>query len=209
MLITTLMEEFYRKIDTFNRSDEGYMYILFNIYRYDQSERGIKFSKEAYDQISLLFEEFKNEINDLISNLDIIGKGNLKYLSMKLDYNNYYSEREIESMHKNQRNYGGGGDDDGVDNNEDENEEEYNEDIDEEDNNNNNYSYHYEENDENKIGRNVEQGQLDNLEEEIKHSYNDMINQSNRGNMNDILNEEDINVDGNEEDYEVVNTRLK
>jgi len=26
------------------------------------------------------------------------GKGNLKYLSMKIDYNNYYSEREIANV---------------------------------------------------------------------------------------------------------------
>jgi hypothetical protein len=50
-----------------------------------------------------LFEEFKNEITELINNLELIGKGNLKFLAMKLDYNYYYSEREIENIHKKQQ----------------------------------------------------------------------------------------------------------
>ena len=68
----------------------------------DQIDRE-KFSREAYNQISLLYEEFKNEITELINNLDLFGKGNLKFLAMKLDYNSYYSQREIENFHKKQR----------------------------------------------------------------------------------------------------------
>jgi hypothetical protein len=75
----------------------------FTIFRFEQSEREIKFSKEAYNQITTLFEEFKNEITELINNLELIGKGNLKFLAMKLDYNYYYSEREIENIHKKQQ----------------------------------------------------------------------------------------------------------
>jgi len=83
----------------------------------DQIDRE-KFSREAYNQISLLYEEFKNEITELINNLDLFGKGNLKFLAMKLDYNSYYSQREIENFHRKhrERNY--------LDKNDDEEEEE-------------------------------------------------------------------------------------
>ena len=49
------------------------------------------FSNEAAKQISNLFEEFKNNIIELIKNIEYFGKDNLKYLAMKLDFNNYYS----------------------------------------------------------------------------------------------------------------------
>ncbi len=49
-----------------------------------------------------MFEDYKNDITDLINNLDLLGKGNLKYLAMKLDYNNYYSDREAEINNRNQ-----------------------------------------------------------------------------------------------------------
>jgi hypothetical protein len=51
-----------------------------------------------------MFEEFKNQIYELITSLDLIGKGNLKFLSMKLDYNYYYTERENEKNYKNENN---------------------------------------------------------------------------------------------------------
>ncbi len=114
VLITTLFEEYYRNMDSFNYSGREYD-------GYDQSE--IKFSKEAYNQISILFEDFKNEITELINHLDLVGKGNLKYLAMRLDYNYYYSERELENIHKKQRQHFDNYDDCGEDQEENFNDE--------------------------------------------------------------------------------------
>jgi hypothetical protein len=54
------------------------------------------FTNEAANQISILFENFKEQITDLINTIEYFGKGNLKYLAMKLDYNYYYSLLEKE-----------------------------------------------------------------------------------------------------------------
>ena len=58
------------------------------------------FTNEAANQISVLFENFKEQITDLIKTIDYFGKGNLKYLAMKLDYNYYYSILEKENENK-------------------------------------------------------------------------------------------------------------
>ena len=59
-----------------------------------------KFTNEAANQISVLFDDFKERITQLINTIDYFGKGNLKYLAMKLDYNNYYSILEKENENK-------------------------------------------------------------------------------------------------------------
>ena len=59
-----------------------------------------KFTNEAANQISILFDDFKERITQLINTIDYFGKGNLKYLAMKLDYNNYYSVLEKENENK-------------------------------------------------------------------------------------------------------------
>ena len=59
-----------------------------------------KFTNEAANQISIYFENFKEQITQLINTIDYFGKGNLKYLAMKLDYNNYYSFLEKENENK-------------------------------------------------------------------------------------------------------------
>ena len=87
--MTTLLEEFY------NNKSSNVNYFLTNLKNnYLDESRDVGYSKEAYNQISTQFEEYKQKITDLVKTLEVIGKGNLKYLSMKLDYNYYYSEIE-------------------------------------------------------------------------------------------------------------------
>ncbi len=59
-----------------------------------------KYTNEAANQISKHFEDFKEQVTQLINTIDYFGKGNLKYLAMKLDYNNYYSVLEKENENK-------------------------------------------------------------------------------------------------------------
>ncbi|MCQ2816065.1 MAG: hypothetical protein MJ252_02255 [archaeon] len=61
-----------------------------------------QYSTEASIQISSLFEEFKREVCELINSIEFLGKGNLKYLAMKLDYNYYYSLLEKEKENQQQ-----------------------------------------------------------------------------------------------------------
>ena len=51
-------------------------------------------------QIEILYKDFHNQIIEFINKIDIIGKNNLKYLSMKLDYNYFYSFMEKEKEDK-------------------------------------------------------------------------------------------------------------
>ena len=51
-------------------------------------------------QTEILYKEFHNQIIELINTIDIIGKNNLKYLSMKLDFNYFYSFMEKEKEDK-------------------------------------------------------------------------------------------------------------
>ena len=61
------------------------------------------YSTEASIQIHTLFEEFKTQVCELINSIEFLGKGNLKYLSMKLDYNYYYSRLEKEKENQEQQ----------------------------------------------------------------------------------------------------------
>jgi len=60
----------------------------------------IKNTKEYLKKIIILYKEFQNQLIDLIDTIGILGKNNLKYLSMKLDYNYYYSNMEKEEEDK-------------------------------------------------------------------------------------------------------------
>ena len=51
-------------------------------------------------QIEILYKDFHNQIIEFINKIDIIGKNNLKYLSMKLDFNYFYSFMEKEKEDK-------------------------------------------------------------------------------------------------------------
>ena len=57
----------------------------------------------AYEQINICFNDFKNNVSSLIQTLDVVGKGSFKYLSMKLDYNGYYSDLEMRKYDNNNR----------------------------------------------------------------------------------------------------------
>ena len=56
----------------------------------------IKNIEEYLKQIDNLYKEYKLNIIEFIQIIDLIGKNNIKYLSMKLDYNYYYSTIEKE-----------------------------------------------------------------------------------------------------------------
>lgn len=60
--------------------------------------------KEAYEQISKLYEEFLAEISNLINHIETIGQGNIKFLKMLLDYNNYYTDYSEAQEHYNNHN---------------------------------------------------------------------------------------------------------
>ena len=56
----------------------------------------IKNIEEYVKQIDNLYDEYKNKIIEFIQILELLGKNNIKYLAMKLDYNYYYSLLEKE-----------------------------------------------------------------------------------------------------------------
>jgi hypothetical protein len=97
-----------------NSSNEhGGMYIYnFLIFRYNSEvfEPESKIFVEAFKQIDRLFQQFQDEVFVLINNLQI-GKGNLKYLLIKLDFNNFYSERDVAKHNMNNNIDAGGADD--------------------------------------------------------------------------------------------------
>ena len=59
----------------------------------------IKNIEEYLKQIDNLYNEYKIKIIEFIQIIDLLGKNNIKYLSMKLDYN-YYSTKEKEKKDK-------------------------------------------------------------------------------------------------------------
>ena len=62
-----------------------------------------RFSNEAFIQISNYYEQFKDEVYNLIISIQSSNQNYLKYLAMKLDYNYYYSLREMEKENKKQQ----------------------------------------------------------------------------------------------------------
>ena len=60
----------------------------------------IKNIEEYLKQIDNLYNEYKIKIIEFIQIIDLFGKNNIKYLSMKLDYNYYYSTKEKEKKDK-------------------------------------------------------------------------------------------------------------
>lgn len=90
VLTTTFLEDHYENINMVSEFSES---LVMNK----------QFSSEASNQIVNLFEEFKLQVTDLINSIECFGKGNMKFLAMKLDYNNYYSNLEIENENKQQQ----------------------------------------------------------------------------------------------------------
>ena len=61
----------------------------------------IKNIEEYLKQINTLYSQYKLKIIEFIKIIDLIGKNNIKYLSMKLDYNYYYTNIEKEKNDEN------------------------------------------------------------------------------------------------------------
>ena len=60
----------------------------------------VDYTKESIKQIYSLYKEFQNQIIELIHTIEILGKNNLRFLSMKLDFNYFYSFLEKEEEDK-------------------------------------------------------------------------------------------------------------
>ena len=60
----------------------------------------IKNIEDYLKQIYVLYDEYKMKIIEFIEIIKVIGKNNIKYLAMKLDYNYYYSNLEKEQKDK-------------------------------------------------------------------------------------------------------------
>ena len=67
------------------------------------NQNRLKNIKEYLQQITILYKDFQNQIIELINTIKLVGKNNLEYLSMKLDYNYYYSFLEKEEEDKKNR----------------------------------------------------------------------------------------------------------
>lgn len=50
------------------------------------------FRQNAYEEIGKIYKEFVAEMSSFIRELELSGHGNLKYLAIKLDFNEYYSD---------------------------------------------------------------------------------------------------------------------
>ena len=61
----------------------------------------IKNIEEYLKQINTLYSKYKIKIIEFIKIIDLIGKNNIKYLAMKLDYNYYYTNIEKEKKDEN------------------------------------------------------------------------------------------------------------
>ena len=65
-------------------------------YENNYNFKRIKNIEEYVKQIDSLYNEYKRKVIEFIQLIDLIGRDNIKYLSMKLDYNYYYSSIEKE-----------------------------------------------------------------------------------------------------------------
>ena len=178
------------------------------------------FSNEAAKQISNLFEEFKNNIIELIKNIEYFGKDNLKYLAMKLDFNNYYSmlEKEIENKKQNEmiekmnlehQRINNEINNNDEDNNEEEEDEEFHEEpsgVDDgrfnnsmsnrnvnNSNINNNNNINYDENDEEEINTNLHKNNNNNLNDSDNIHFNNNINFNNNNDNDNDQNDDNFN----------------
>ena len=99
VLNSTLMENYFieRKKDRINY-DERYI------------QENVTYSKGAFNQIKLHFEDFTKRICELIKLLENASKGEFKFLAMKLDFNGFYSDLETRNLQNHF--YGSGGDED-------------------------------------------------------------------------------------------------
>ena len=66
-------------------------------------ENRLKNVKEYLQQIKILYKDFQNQIMELINIITLLGKNNLGYLKMKIDFNYYYSNLEKEEEERKNR----------------------------------------------------------------------------------------------------------
>jgi len=147
-----------------------------------------------------MFEEFKNHIYELITNLDLIGKGNLKFLSMKLDYNYYDTERENEKNYKNENhNYNASDQEENFDEDDEANEAEAEAEAEAEEKENNENEMIHMDHEHNEHHEHIYNNITMNSEF-AKQSYNELKNDSSRKfNMNDfIYNKSNDNADADD-----------
>ena len=67
------------------------------------NQNRLKNIKDYLQQIMILYKDFQNQIIELINTIKLIGKNNLEHLSLKLDYNYYYSFLEKDEEDKKNR----------------------------------------------------------------------------------------------------------
>ena len=60
----------------------------------------LKNIKEYLNQMVVLYKDFHNQIIELLNTIELIGKDNLSFLQIKIDFNNYYSFLEKEKEEK-------------------------------------------------------------------------------------------------------------
>ena len=64
------------------------------------NQNRLKNIKEYLNQMVVLYKDFHNQIIELLNTIELIGKDNLSFLQIKIDFNNYYSFLEKEKEEK-------------------------------------------------------------------------------------------------------------
>ena len=64
------------------------------------NQNRLKNIKEYLQQMIILYKDFHNQIIELLNTIELVGKDNLSFLQIKLDFNNYYSFLEKEKEEK-------------------------------------------------------------------------------------------------------------
>jgi hypothetical protein len=64
------------------------------------NQNRLKNIKEYSNQMIVLYKDFHTQIIELLNTIELIGKDNLSFLQIKLDFNNYYSFLEKEKEEK-------------------------------------------------------------------------------------------------------------
>ena len=67
------------------------------------NQNRLKNIKEYIQQMVILYKDFHNQIIELLNTIELVGKDNLNFLQIKLDFNNYYSFLEKEKEEKKNR----------------------------------------------------------------------------------------------------------
>ena len=64
------------------------------------NQNRLKNIKEYLQQMVILYKDFHTQIIELLNTIELVGKDNLNFLQIKLDFNNYYSFLEKEKEEK-------------------------------------------------------------------------------------------------------------